>query len=103
MRRIGMAGMALFTLTLASAEEFTGWLTDAKCAKGGKAASSQHGNCARKCVEAGGEIVLLGEEKVYKIKNQDKVRPYVGSKVAVQATLTGDTLEVETGRYLEQN
>jgi hypothetical protein len=87
---------------LARAEEFTGYLADAKCAKAGKAASAQHSGCSKKCVEAGEEIVLVGEEgKIYKIKNQDRVKPHVGYKVALQAKLDGDTLEVSGGRHLE--
>ena len=92
----------LLCSTLSPAAEFTGWLTDAKCAKAGKAASKDHAGCADKCVAAGEQIVLLGEgNKIYKIKNQDKVRPHLGHHVALQATLDGETLDVETGRYVD--
>ena len=77
----------LWTAGLSRAEEFTGWLADAKCAKAGKAGSDQHSGCAKKCVEGGEAIVLVGEDKkICEIKNQDKVKPHVGFHVALQAT-----------------
>ena len=87
---------------LVHAAEFTGWLADAKCAKAGKAASKEHAGCADKCVNGGEQIILVGEgNKIYKIKNQEKVKPHLGHHVALQATLDGETLDVETGRYLD--
>lgn len=84
---------------LARAESLTGFLADAKCAAGGKAASDGHAGCAKKCVEAGQAVVLVtAENKVYKIKNQDKVKGHVGEKVEVEGKLDGDTIEVERGR-----
>ncbi|MGH9673028.1 MAG: DUF5818 domain-containing protein [Bryobacteraceae bacterium] len=98
-----LLGTLLCVAGLSRAAEFSGWLADAKCARGGKAASAEHAGCAQKCVEGGEAIVLVGDDKkIYKIKNQDKVRSHLGRKVALQAKLEGeDTLEVETGRYLE--
>src|SRR5690349_9532249 len=65
----------------AHADEFTGYLADAKCAAAGKAAKAEHADCSRKCVTAGEKIVLVGEDgKVLQIKNQDKVNPHVGHK-----------------------
>ena len=101
MKAAVFAGM-LLAGTLCAAE-FPGYLADAKCARAGKAAAKEHANCAVKCVEGGEEIVLVGDDKkTYKIKNQAKVKPHVGHHVALEATLDGDTLEVETGRYLDQ-
>ena len=57
----------------ARADEFTGFLADAKCAAAGKAASAGHAECARKCVAAGEKIVLVSEDgKILQIKNQEK-------------------------------
>jgi hypothetical protein len=94
--------MLLFLAGLAGGAEFTGYLADAKCAKGGKAASASHSACSAKCVEAGEKIVLVSEDdKIYQIKNQDKVKPHLGHKVALEAKLDGDSLDVETGRDLD--
>jgi hypothetical protein len=97
----------LFAVLLASfgiahAAEFTGWLADAKCASAGKAAAAAHSACAQKCVEGGQPIVLVGEDKkIYKIKNQEKVKPHLGHHVVVEATLSGDELQVDKGRYID--
>lgn len=94
--------MLICAAGLVRAEEFTGWLADAKCAAAGKAGANGHAACARKCVEGGEAIVLVGEDKkIYKIANQDRVKPHVGYKVALRAKLDGDTLTVEGGRHLE--
>src|SRR5689334_9483851 len=102
MRISVLFGLLLGTFGIASAAEFSGWLADAKCASAGKASAAGHSGCAQKCVEGGEPIVLVGEDKkLYKIKNQDKVKPHVGHHVALEATLSGDELQVEKGRYID--
>ena len=102
MRIAFLTGMLLSMAGLSLAAEFTGYLADAKCAKAGKAGSAQHSACSKKCVDGGEAIVLDGAtNKIYQIKNPDKVKPHLGFKVALQATLDGDTLDVEGGRHLE--
>ena len=102
MRIAVLLWVLVWTAGLSRAEEFTGWLADAKCAKAGKAGSDQHSGCAKKCVEGGEAIVLVSEDKkIYEIKNQDKVKPHVGFHVALQATKDGDALDVQGGRHLE--
>ena len=92
---------ALLTLTgLARAEEFTGWLSDAKCAAAGKGGSAEHAACAKKCVEGGSPVVLVtADGKVYKIRDQDqdKVKRHAGQKATLEGKLEGDTLSVERG------
>ena len=46
----------------------------------------------------GEAVVLVTADKVYKIKNQDRVKNHVGEKVQLEGKLDGDTLEVEKGR-----
>jgi hypothetical protein len=87
---------------VARADEFTGYLADAKCAAAGKAGSAAHAECSKKCVTAGEKIVLVGEDgKILQIKNQDKVQPHVGHKVTLNATREGDALTVEGGKHLD--
>jgi hypothetical protein len=87
---------------LIHAEEFTGWLSDAKCAAAGKGASSDHAACAKKCVEGGEAVVLVtADNKVYKIKNQEPAKRHVGQKVTIEGKLDGDTIEVQSGRPAE--
>jgi hypothetical protein len=97
-----MVALLLGAGVAARADEFTGYLADAKCAAAGKAGSAGHAECARKCVAAGEKIVLVGEDgKILQIKNQDKVQNHVGHKVALQGTREGDTISVDGGKHLD--
>ena len=95
-------GLVLTTAGLTRAEQLTGFLADSKCAAAGKANSAGHADCAKKCVQGGAPVVLVtAENKVYKIKNQDKVKNHVGEKVTLDGNVDGDTIEVERGRPAE--
>jgi hypothetical protein len=89
--------MLLVMTSLSFAEQWVGYLADAKCANAGKAASEGHKTCAQNCVKGGQPVAFVSEadKKVYKIKNQDAVMSHVGDKVTVTGKLEGDTIEVE--------
>jgi SpoU rRNA methylase family enzyme len=96
-RLVTLTAMLLVMTSLSFAEEWVGYLADAKCAMAGKAASEGHATCAQNCVKAGQPVVFVSEadKKVYKIKNQDSVLDQVGDKVTLTGKLEGDTIEVE--------
>ena len=97
-----LVGLALAAAGLTRAEQLTGFLADAKCAAGGKAAAAAHADCAKKCVQGGAPVVLVTtENKVYKIKNQDRVKSHVGEKVTLEGAVEGDTIDVQRGRPAE--
>jgi len=50
--------------------------------------------CVKKCLKSGASAVLVVGEKVYKIANQKAVLKYAGENVAVDGTVTGDTIQV---------
>lgn len=77
-----------------TAEQLNGWLTDQKCAAAGKYTGEAH----KKCVEGGQPVVFVNaaDKKVYMVQNQDKVKEFVGEKVAVTGTTKGDSIEVES-------
>jgi hypothetical protein len=89
--------MLMMTAGLSFADEFVGYLADAKCAAGGNAASEGHAGCAKKCVDSGQPIAFVNEadKKVYKIANQDSVAAHVGHKVTLTGKADGDSIEVE--------
>jgi hypothetical protein len=89
--------MLMMTAGLSFAEEWVGYIADAKCAAGGNAASEGHAGCAKKCVSAGQPIAFVSEadKKVYKIANQDSVAEHVGHKVTLSGKLDGDSIQVE--------
>ena len=102
MRAAVLVGLLLSSAGFVLADEVTGFLADAKCAAAGKAASAGHAACAKKCVEGGEPIVLVTTEgKIYKIKNQEKVKNHVGMKATLEGKIDGDTIEVERGRPAE--
>jgi hypothetical protein len=102
MKAAVLVGLLLSSAAFMQAEEVTGFLADAKCAAAGKGAGAGHSGCAQKCVQGGEAVVLVtAEGKVYKIKNQEKVKNHVGAKATLQGKIDGDTIEVERGRPAE--
>lgn len=86
-----------FACTGAFAESFTGWVSDAMCAKDPhKVASEDHAACAQKCIQGGEKPVLVVGDKVYTITNPDKLVAHAGHKVTVDADVKGDSLTVKT-------
>ena len=100
MRRVVVLVMGVFSLSLlAMAEEWTGYIADAKCAssKGVAAASDDHAGCAQACVKKGAAAVLMTSDgKVYTIENQDKVVDHVGHKVTLSGKMDGDKITVDS-------
>ena len=88
-----------FACTGAFAESFTGYVSDAMCAKDPhKAASPDHASCAQKCIQGGEKPVLVVGDKVYSITNPDKLVSHAGHKVTVDADVKGDSLTVKSVR-----
>ena len=91
--------VALIALSLAStaalAQPFTGWVADAMCAaKPASVTTTAHAACAKKCIKGGEPTVLVVGDKVYKVANADKLAPFIGDQVTVDAKLAGDTLTI---------
>lgn len=87
--------LSLFAMS-AMAGEWTGYISDASCAKDtAKAASDAHAKCAQGCAKKGQALVLVTDGKVVKIANQDKVQDHAGHKVTITGKLDGDTLTVD--------
>ncbi|MEW5977752.1 MAG: hypothetical protein AB1898_18315 [Acidobacteriota bacterium] len=82
--------------------EWTGWLTDAKCAANG--AKAAHKGCALKCVESGEAIVFVSDredKRVYKLEGSEKVKTLVGDKVVLSGTAQNDTITVSSAKKAE--
>jgi hypothetical protein len=90
----------------AFAGEFTGYISDEKCASGNAKAHaaaewikpSAFESCVQKCVKAGSAAVFLTEDnKVFKIdaESMKKVTPHLGHKVMVTGKIDGDTVKIE--------
>lgn len=99
MKRI--AALATLTLTFSAApllaESFTGWVSDAMCAKNpDKVASADHADCAKKCIEGGSPAVLVVNGKVYQVSNPDMLKSHAGEKVTVDAKNDNGTLTIKS-------
>ena len=84
----------MFATVAFAADSWTGYVTDAKCAAGGKG-GADHAACAKKCIGGGEAAVLVVDGKVVKIANQDKVKGHEGHHVTVTGKLEGDTLTID--------
>ena len=85
---------ALLVPTLASAGEWTGWITDEQCAA--KGAKAEHADCAKKCLENGAKLVFYntGDEKLYTLDNQDLAAKHIGHEVKVTGEADGTAIKV---------
>ncbi len=86
--------LTLLVLTLAVtglcfASSVTGYVTDAKCANGGKAGEA-HAKCAAGCIKGGeAAVVVTADGKIYEVAQQDKVTGHAGAKVTVTGKVEG--------------
>jgi hypothetical protein len=73
-----------------------GVIEDSTCAasKTQMSPSDSRVACVKKCLKSGASAVLVVGDKVYKIANQKDVVKYAGKDVAVDGTVTGDTIQV---------
>ena len=82
-----IAILTLVTAALCFAGSATGFVTDAKCAKAGKAGAG-HAGCAKGCIGGGEAAVLVDADgKVYEIAEQDKVKEHAGAKVTINGMI----------------
>jgi hypothetical protein len=72
---------------------WTGYISDAHC--GAKGNDASHASCAKKCVKDGSAAVFVVGDKVYTISDQKKVSKFIGDKVTITGTITGDAIEIE--------
>lgn len=99
MKRIAALAILALTLPAASAfaESYTGWVSDAMCAKNpAKVSSADHAACAKKCIDGGSPAVLVVNGKVYQVSNPDKLKDHAGEKVTVDATLDNGSLTINS-------
>lgn len=74
-------------------ETWTGYISDSDC--GAKGNNADHAACAKKCVKGGAAPVLVVGDKVYSISNPKKATKFIGDKVTITGTLTGDAIAID--------
>ncbi|HYL36200.1 MAG TPA: hypothetical protein VEV17_09845 [Bryobacteraceae bacterium] len=101
---LGLAALASVT---AFAGEFTGYLSDQKCAVSGAKAKTAaewikpaaFESCVKQCVQGGEAVVFVTEDnRILKIDAQsmEKVMPVIGHKVKVTGKVDGGKLKVDS-------
>lgn len=88
-RLFSLLVLTLLVTSLCFAGSVTGYVTDAKCAKAGKAGEA-HAGCAKGCI-GGGEaaVVVTDDGKIYEVADQDKIKGMAGDKVTVMGSIDG--------------
>ncbi len=90
-------GIAVAT-SMAMAESWTGYVSDAKCGAKHNKGTQADVNCVNACIKGGSEAVLVVGDKVVPIANKDKVAEFHGKKVTVTGTLEGEKITVESAK-----
>lgn len=99
MKKLAAVATLVLTFSAASAfaQSFTGWVSDAMCAKNpAQVSNASHAACARKCIDGGSPAVLVVNGKVYPVSNPEALKKYAGEKVTVDGTLHDGTLTVRS-------
>lgn len=77
---------------------WTGFVTDAKCAAAGRA-KAEHSGCAEKCIKNGQKAVLAAADgAIYEIANQDEVTAHAGHHVKVDGNLDEATKTITVSK-----
>lgn len=88
--------LVLLPATVATADSWTGWISDDHC--GAKGAKAGHEDCAKKCVKGGGKYVFVtgADQTVFAIDNQELAGQHLGHEVKVSGTVDGTSIKVES-------
>jgi hypothetical protein len=95
MKKFVMLLVLFFSAVAFAADKgtWTGYISDAHC--GAKGNNPGHADCAKKCVKEGYAPVFVIGDKVYTINNPKKVSKYIGDKVTITGTITGDAIDID--------
>ena len=78
-----------------------GWVSDAKC--GAKNDSEQGAACAKKCLDAGGEMVFVNDQdqSVTPVANPDVLKAHAGHHVTVTGKVEDGKLHVDSVKMMK--
>jgi hypothetical protein len=103
MRKLVFVFALTFTLCAVSAMagEWTGAISDSKCAAAHADGSEKSIKCVQACVKGGQKPVFVtADKKVLQIANPEKVMEHLGHRVTVTGNVSGETLTVESVKHL---
>jgi hypothetical protein len=95
MKKYLLLPVLFFTIIAYAADKgtWTGYISDSHC--GAKGNNDGHAACAKKCIKDGYAPVFVVGDKVYTINDPKKVSNYIGQKVRITGTITGEALDIE--------
>lgn len=104
-------GLSVLASMTGFAAEYTGYLSDEKCAMSGVKAKTAaewikpaaFESCVKSCVKGGEAVVFVTEDnKIFKIDaaSMEKVMPVIGHKVKINGQVDGNKVTVESVRTL---
>lgn len=102
MKRVfALLTMGVLAVGLSFAGEGSGFVTDLKCAKAGKA-GADHAGCAKGCINGGAEAAIVTDDgKVMMVANQDAVKSHAGAKVSFSYTEADGKITVSNVKTAE--
>jgi hypothetical protein len=81
-----------------SAAELTGWFVCSSCKAANASSKKANRDCAESCIKGGAEAMFATESgsKLYKVANKKLALDNIKTKVKVNATIQGDSLNITT-------
>jgi hypothetical protein len=93
-----LLGLGLCAFTV-SAEEITGYISDAHCGAKHHEVSEKNTKCVKDmCIKGGADPVLVSNGKVMKFDSasKEKATALAGENVKISGTVDGDTIKVDS-------
>lgn len=84
---------------VASADQITGYVSDAHCGAKHHAVSAANTKCVKDmCINGGADPVLVSEGKVMKFDDasKDKAKAFAAKNVTIDGSVEGDTVKINT-------
>ena len=90
-------GVSLFSFA-ATADQMTGYVSDAHCGAAHSSPSAANTKCIDKCLKGGSDPVLVSDGKVMKIddSSKDKAKAYAGKNVTIDGSMDGDMVKISS-------
>lgn len=94
-RFFALTSILILTAGISFAGEWTGYITDAKCAP--NKSGADHAACAKTCIDGGeAAVIVTADGTILEITNQDKVTALAGENVKVTGTEADGKITVES-------
>jgi hypothetical protein len=82
----------------ASAEQMTGYISEAHCGAKHSTVSEANSKCISGCLKGGSDPVLVSDGKVMKFDAESvaKAKPHAGEMVKIDGKMEGDSIKIDS-------